>query len=70
MPGKRIQFDGETLTALEALASDSMKTFQELSDEAFRDLLKKHGRPDTLKKALRASIDQDAGPGQRTPRKK
>ena len=32
-----------------------MKSLQELADEAFRDLLKKHGRPVTLKEALKAS---------------
>jgi hypothetical protein len=32
-----------------------MTTFQELADEAFRDLLKKHGRPTDLKSALRQS---------------
>jgi hypothetical protein len=29
-----------------------MKTFQELADEAFRDLLRKYGRPTDLKAAL------------------
>jgi hypothetical protein len=37
------------------LAHDQMKDFQELADEAFRDLLKKHGRPASLKEALRRS---------------
>jgi hypothetical protein len=32
-----------------------MKSFQELADEAFRDLLHKHGRPTDLKSALRES---------------
>jgi hypothetical protein len=32
-----------------------MKDFQELADEAFADLLKKHQRPVTLKEALRES---------------
>ena len=32
-----------------------MKSLQDLADEAFRDLLKKHGRPVTLKEALRES---------------
>ena len=36
--------------------SDSMKSLQELADEAFADLLKKHGRPVTLKQALRESV--------------
>ena len=45
MPGKRIQIDPETWPALQLLARDRMMTFQELADEAFADLLKKHGRP-------------------------
>jgi hypothetical protein len=55
MPGKRIQFDDATWQALDLLARDSMKDFQELADEAFADLLKKHQRPVTLKEALRQS---------------
>jgi hypothetical protein len=33
-----------------------MQDFQELADEAFTDLLRKHGRPIDLKAALRQSI--------------
>jgi hypothetical protein len=55
MPGKRVQFDDETWQALDLLARDSAKDFQELADEAFADLLKKHHRPVTLKDALRES---------------
>jgi hypothetical protein len=32
--------------------------FQELADEAFADLLKKHGRPIDLKPALRQSVGE------------
>ena len=39
MPGKRVQFDPETWQALDLLARDQMKVFQELADEAFADLL-------------------------------
>jgi hypothetical protein len=56
MPGKRIQFDDETLHALNLLAHDRMQDFQELADEAFLDLLKKHGRPIDPKTALRQSL--------------
>lgn len=56
MPGKRIQFDEETLQALTLLAGDRGVDFQALADEAFRDLLRKHGRPTNLKAALRQSI--------------
>jgi len=53
--GKRVSFDAETWAALDLLAHDSMKDFQELADEAFGDLLRKHGRPTDLKTALRRS---------------
>jgi len=33
-----------------------MKSLQDLADEAFRDLLKKHRRPTTLKEMLRESV--------------
>ena len=52
---KLIAFDLETLHALEWLASDRMQEFQELADEAFRDILKKYHRPVTLKEALKQS---------------
>ncbi|HEY0568791.1 MAG TPA: hypothetical protein VGD13_11825 [Xanthobacteraceae bacterium] len=55
MPGKRVQFDEETWQALDLLRRDSMKDFQELADEAFADLLRKHDRPVGLKAALRRS---------------
>lgn len=69
MPGKRIQFDDETWQALDLLARDQMKTFAELADEAFRDLLRKHGRPANLKEALRRSAGQVATV-HRLPRRK
>jgi hypothetical protein len=53
---KIIAFDDETFDALKLLASDRMSTLQELADEAFADLLKKHGRPVGLKDALRQSL--------------
>jgi hypothetical protein len=52
---KLIEFDDETWHAVELLARDSLKTWQELADEAFRDLLQKHGRPTDLRSALRQS---------------
>ncbi len=55
-----MQLDDETWHALDLLGRDQMKDFQELADEAFRDLLKKHGRPLSLKEALRKSAGQSA----------
>jgi hypothetical protein len=52
---KLIAFDDETLAKLEQLGHDRMATLQELADEAFADLLKKHGVPVDLKDALKKS---------------
>jgi len=60
MPGKRVQFDDATWRQIDLLGKDQMKDFAELADEAFRDLLKKHGRPFDLKDALRRSAGVSA----------
>jgi hypothetical protein len=52
---KRIAFDHLTWNALDRLAKERMVDLQDLADEAFRDLLKKHRRPVTLKEMLRES---------------
>jgi non-homologous end joining protein Ku len=52
---KLIAFDDETAGQLTQLGRDRMATLQELADEAFADLLKKHGIPIDLKDALRKS---------------
>ena len=61
MKGKIVKFEPEDFAALDQLARDRMMTFQELADEAFRDLLKKHGRPTDLKEALRRSAGLSSG---------
>jgi hypothetical protein len=53
--GKRVTFDPATWLALDLYSRDSMKSFQELADEAFADLLAKHERPIDLKDALKRS---------------
>jgi hypothetical protein len=55
---KLIGFDDDTAAKLKQLARDRMATFQELADEAFADLLKKHGIPIDLKDALKKSARQ------------
>lgn len=52
---KLIAFDDDTFDKLTQLGRDRMATLQELADEAFADLLKKHGVPVDLKDALRKS---------------
>ena len=66
---KLIAFDPETWMALDLLAQDRMASIQELADEAFADLLKKHHRPTTLKAALRESgrMTADAVPPREKP---
>jgi hypothetical protein len=69
---KLVEFDAQTWQALDLLARDSMKTFQELADEAFRDLLRKYDRPTDLKAALRqsapSSLAAPSGPSSRRSR--
>ena len=56
---KLVEFDPETWVAVDLLGRDTFMSFQELADEAFRDLLRKHNRPvelrDQLKQSARAA---------------
>jgi hypothetical protein len=52
---KLIAFDEDTFAKLTQLGRDRMATVQELADEAFADVLRKHGIPVDLKDALRRS---------------
>jgi hypothetical protein len=56
MPGKRVQFADDTWTALDTVMRDKDKSFQDLADEAFADLLKKYRQPVGLKAALKESV--------------
>ena len=51
-----MQIDEETWAALRLLASDRKATFQELTEEAFRDLLTKHGRAAELRTQLKKAL--------------
>jgi hypothetical protein len=59
---KLIAFDDDTFDKLKQLARDRMATIQELADEAFADLLRKHGIPVDLKDALRKSASLSGAP--------
>jgi hypothetical protein len=52
---KLIAFDDDTFDKLKQLGRDRMATIQELADEAFADVLRKHGIPVDLKDALSKS---------------
>ena len=58
---KLIAFDDDTFDKLKQLARDRMATIQELADEAFADVLKKHGVPIDLRDALRKSAGISKG---------
>jgi hypothetical protein len=58
MPGKRVQFDEEAWEAIEAVMRASGSSFQELTDEAFADVLKKHKQPVGLMASLKESVGQ------------
>jgi hypothetical protein len=65
--GKRVQFDDETLEAIIAVARRNGRSFQELTDEAFADLLKKHKQPVGLIASLKESVSHS---GRQKARKK
>jgi hypothetical protein len=52
---RRIQLRLQTWHALDELAHEFSCSVHSLAEEAFRDLLKKHRRPVSLREALRAS---------------
>lgn len=53
--GKRIPFDRATWDAVDLLAREQMKDLTEITQEAFRDLLKKYGRSADFREALKLS---------------
>ena len=65
---KLIAFDDDTFGKLKQLARDRMETLQDLADEAFADLLEKHGIPADLKDALRKSAKLDPANAKQTAR--
>jgi hypothetical protein len=66
---KLIAFDDDTFDKLKQLGRDRMATIQELADEAFADVLRKHGIPLDLKDALRKSVLQPKTPAKSNTRK-
>jgi non-homologous end joining protein Ku len=64
---KLIAFDDDTFDKLKQLGRDRMATIQELADEAFADVLRKHGIPVDLKDALRKSAALAKTPAQKKP---
>ena len=55
MVGKIVRFDDATFALIDLLRRERRRSFQQLADEAFRDLLAKHNHPLELKDQLRES---------------
>lgn len=58
--GKRIRIDRATWDAISLMAREQMKDLDEITEEAFRDLLKKNGRTADFREALKMSARQAA----------
>jgi hypothetical protein len=56
MVGKRVEFDDDTWEAIQAVMHDTGRSFQQIRDEAFADLLKKHKQPVGLMASLEESV--------------
>lgn len=56
--GKRIRIERATWDAISLMAREQMKDLDEVTEEAFRDLLKKYGRTADFREALRMSAKQ------------
>ncbi|HWK96482.1 MAG TPA: hypothetical protein VNR39_13770 [Pseudolabrys sp.] len=67
--GKRIRIERATFDAISLMMREQMKDLDEITEEAFRDLLKKYGRTADFREALKMSARQagrkteDARPG-------
>jgi hypothetical protein len=67
MVGKRVQFSDEAWESILAITRQRGRTFQQIADEAFTDLLRKHGQPVGLMAALAQSVHR---PTELRPKKK
>jgi hypothetical protein len=63
MLGKRVEFDDETWAVINLLRHERRRSFQQLANEAFADLLEKYHKPVDLKSQLRESEATEAGKG-------
>lgn len=59
--GKRIRIDRATWDAISLMAREQMKDLDEITEEAFRDLLKKYGRTADFREALKLSAKRASG---------
>ena len=60
MVGKLVKFDDETWAAINLLRAERRRSFKQLANEAFADLLEKYHQPADLKSQLRESLGMEA----------
>jgi hypothetical protein len=60
MVGKRVEFDDETWAVINLLRQERRRSFQQLANEAFADLLEKYHKPVDLKSQLRESLKEES----------
>ncbi|RDV05790.1 hypothetical protein DXH78_08525 [Undibacter mobilis] len=66
-----MRIERATWDAISLTAREQMKDLDDITEEAFRDLLKKYGRTADFREALKMSARQATGkPAHRRPRKK
>ena len=58
MPAKLVKLDDETMAAVDLLRRERRRSFQQLAEEAIRDLLAKYGRPVSLRDQLKESLHE------------
>jgi hypothetical protein len=68
LTGNRVQFNSETWNAINLMRQERRRSFQQLAEEAFRDLLTKYHRPQDLKAQLRESVKASVPPRKAKPR--
>jgi hypothetical protein len=56
MVGKRVQFDADTWEAITAVSKTTGRSLQQLTNEAFADMLKKHEQPVGLMQSMKESV--------------
>ena len=66
---KQFNLDVHVLNALETLVRDNGDSFDQVADVAFRDLLKKLGRPVSLREALQAASARNLPANDREPKR-
>jgi hypothetical protein len=58
--GKRVEFDDETCAVINLLRQERRRSFRQLANEAFTDVLEKYHKPVDLKSQPQESLGEEA----------